>query len=321
MVYLGEEEVNAYLRHLIGCFLDPKTDTPKTDAPLVWCPIGVSGSILAQQLYKLDKQDRSGCLGDKVQVVRLDYDRDKAMVVFSDGKAQAAKAIKNQRVLVMDSSVHSGETLYHALQAVKRLAPADICSYALVLKAGASTVPNRFGAVTGDHDRALFLLKEMWNNAVMPFGCLRMLREDDVGRPYIRTKKNEYDKWSWEDHWYEMKLDRSVRVYVYENQGTIVAVLKFKLIEGGELFIDLVAANKDGEKGLGGHLVRWAETQGRMSRCTHVTACADKRIIGWWERQYYERDVSKRPIKAERTQYIWIKRKLLYNLPGGPTPA
>jgi len=318
-VYLGEEEVYAYLRHLVGCFLDPKTQMPKTDTPLVWCPIGGSGSVLVKLLCKLD---RTGSLGKTVRVVRLDYDRDRNVVVFTDGKAQAARAIKNQRVLVMDSSVHSGETLYNALQAVRRLWPTDVCSYSLVLKAGASTVPNYFGTVIGDHDRALFLLTEMWNNAVMPFGCLRMLREDDIQRPYIHTGDPEYDKWSWADHWYEIKSGGAMRVYVYESQGKIAAILKFKLVERGELFIDLVAVSKKRKgEGLGGHLVRWAETQARLASCTHVTACADERKVAWWEKLKYERVVGKDPIKAENTQFHWIKRKLLYNLPGGPTPA
>jgi GNAT superfamily N-acetyltransferase len=307
-VFLGVEEVNAYLRNLIRRLLALGPNMPP-----VWCPIGPSGSILAGHICRLDT---TGRLGNAVQVVRIDYDRKVDQVVFSEGDAAAQAAIENRSALIMDSSVHSGSTLHRALQAVTVLKPRDVCSYSLVLKAGASTIPNYFGVMIADHDRALFLLDEMWNNAVMPFGCLRKLNERDLDRPYVRVDDPEYDKWSWSDHWYDVNADNTANVYVYESRGEIVGMVKFKLKERGELLLDLVAVNKDREgQKLGGHLVRWAETRGRAACCSHVTAWADERQLHKWKKLGYQCVATTTPIKLAGIQFHKIRRKLIYNLP------
>ena len=149
----------------------------------------------------------------------------------------------------------------------------------------------------------------------MPFGCLRELAEQDTARPYLKIGDSEYDKWSWADHWYDMNAQRPWRVFVYEATGKIWAVLKFR-INNEQLFIDLIATDKRKQGGgIGGHLLRWAETHARCSRCTSVSMWAIENKVEYYKKFKYNHVKGSLPITLGATKYVMMERKLLYSLP------
>jgi GNAT superfamily N-acetyltransferase len=208
--------------------------------------------------------------------------------------------------------------MHKVVQVVEFLQPAAISCYALVLKSGSCMVPNTFGVMVGDHDRVFFQLASLPNNVVMPFGCLRSLAEADLPRPYIRTGIPEYDKWTWSDHWYDLQTNRNRRILVYEAGGRLCAVLSYDLLPADEIFVQLVAVDKATRgQGLGGHLLRWAETHGRATRCARVYLWADDRTVTFYEKMGYDR-VSAHPMALDPGKYWKMARALIYSLPSGP---
>jgi GNAT superfamily N-acetyltransferase len=193
--------------------------------------------------------------------------------------------------------------------------PSALMTYALVVKRGSRHVPNYFGVVIEDYDRAYFLLDVIPNNRVMPYGTIRRLREEDLNKPYVRTGHDDYDRLSWSDHWYDVRTDPRRRVYVYEHGGRLLGVLSFILREKTSVLIDLVARDGDAQrKGIGGHLVRWAITQGRCACCPVADLWSEPRAVEAYRRLGFD-EAGGQTMELGNTTLHRMRMKLLYNLP------
>ena len=93
--------------------------------------------------------------------------------VFSDESVEAQ--LRNRDVILIDSSVHSGHSMQSVADAIIRRNPASISSYTLFLKRSSSFIPNHFGIIIDDVDRALFLLNKLSNNRFIPQHIIRKL--------------------------------------------------------------------------------------------------------------------------------------------------
>ena len=68
-----------------------------------------------------------------------------------------------------------------------------------MLKRGSCFIPNIFGLLIHEHDRAYFLLDKIPNHRIMPFGAFRKLAQEDVKRPEgeVKTGLSSIDKMTW----------------------------------------------------------------------------------------------------------------------------
>ena len=303
-VFLAAEHVSAYLADFAG-----RLRGLKSEMPLVWCPLGPSGEAIAAQLLKhFPSEDH-----ERIQIVYLHYDRNTGTIKFEE--AGAPEALSNVgRVLVLDSSVHSGATMLCAARTLRTCGVQRVCSYSLVLKRGSEFVPNFFGVAIDDHDRALFMLHEIPNNRLMPFGVVRRLSQEDVRRvpQNLDCGLPSISKMTWGDFFYDVA--RGSHVFVYEDMDMIKALISFDLREGAELIVDAVAADRTCQgQGLGGHLMRWAETCARHARCQMMKLWAIEDGVGFYKRLDYEEVGEQLDLGDE--QYRLMRRRLLYNLP------
>jgi GNAT superfamily N-acetyltransferase len=282
--FLGEEEVKGYVRDLAE-----RLQALGADAPLVWCPIGNSGDkllrVLGAALGELNPQ-----LAAQVRVVELVFDKSSRTIQV--GQDSAAADLKGQRVLLIDSSVHTGSSMFAAARFAQSQGAVNVVAYTLVLKKSASFLPHLFGLVVGDHDRVLFQLDKLPNNRLFanrtPYGLFRRLVADDAARTQcLDTGVPSLDKISFGDLYYECAA-KGYDVVIAEDGDAIAGFLKMKVDGGRRLFIDVIANDqKYRGKGLGGALMRYAETTGRASCCTHIDLWAIEDQVEFYQKLGY----------------------------------
>ncbi|HZM06147.1 MAG TPA: GNAT family N-acetyltransferase [Candidatus Saccharimonadales bacterium] len=302
--FLGREEIKAYATDFAQRLL-----AFGEQFPYIWCTLGYSGEELAIVVAEsLPHEIRM-----KIQIIPINYDRDRRKILFQNPHDK--KAFRSEEaVLVMDSSVHSGSTMLAAFNKLLGLSVKNICSYSLVLKRGSCFIPNLFGLLIQEYDRAYFLLDRIPNHRIIPFGALRTLVQSDTKRRQkrIRSGLSSIDKMTWADLWYETKTAGKT-VFVYEESGKILAFISF-LIKKGHLFIDAIAVDKNQQgRGLGGHLMRWAETSARIACCSKIKLWAiDNRVKFYQEKAGFTLRSEQLDLGTEK--YRQMERTLLYNM-------
>jgi ribosomal protein S18 acetylase RimI-like enzyme len=302
--FLGREEVAAYAKDLAERLVKFEEKFP-----YIWCTMGHSGEEIALVVG----ESLPDAIKSKLQIIPMSYERDKKMISFQKPRDKKALA-KNAPVMVIDSSVHSGETMLAAHKTLGGLSVKNVCSYSLVLKRGASFVPNMFGLIIQEHDRAYFLLDKIPNHRIMAFGALRQLSQMDANRrqQQIKAGLKSLSKVTWCDLLYEMKTTGK-SVFVYEESGKILGFISFQ-IKNGHLFIDAIAVDKTQERrGIGGNLMRWAETSARLSCCKAIELWAiEDRMLFYQEKAGFKLTTERLEFGSEK--YSRMERTLLYNI-------
>lgn len=304
-IFISDEEVDAYLRDLCE-----RLEDLKEQIPTVWCPIGVSGGSIQKAALGLQEAND---LKNQVIIVPVSCDRKTGEISFPE-EANPSLAIKGKRVLLLDGSIHSGETFRQAYLAIEKMKPLEISSYSLVVRTGASILPNYFGVMIGDYDRALFLKRIFPNNRLFTCGCVRKLADADKARPKMLCEREFIDKFSWSDLIYEIRVDPHRQTYVYE-QGQMKGYVSFRITAGEEILIDTLAVDKDCQKqGVGGNLIRWAETCARNHHCEMIYLWAVDDRKEWYHEKGYE-FCDEEPLLLDDITFHFMRKKLLYNLP------
>lgn len=310
-IFLSDEEVGKYLKDLCK-----RLKGPNERMPTVWCPIGLSGGSIAKAAFR----EVDDLLKAQIIIIPIAYNRTKGEISFP-GEADPGSVIKGKRVLLMDGSIHSGNTFRKAYLSIEAMQPLEISSYSLVVRAGASILPNYFGVMIGDHDRALFLKETFPNNRLFACGCVRKLADADQTLPKIVCEREFIDKFSWGDLIYEMRVDTRRQTYVYEQyvygkeQERIKGFVSFRITPGDDILVDTLATNKSCKKqGVGGNLIRWAETCGRNHHCNtiHLWAVDDRKE--WYYEKGYE-FCGEKPLVLDDITFHLMRKKMLYNLP------
>lgn len=306
--FIGDAEVSRYAKDLAERLI-----CLDADFPLIWLTIGESGEEVAAEILELLPEWQR----KKIQFIRLGYSRADNHISYENG-FNWNELEKSSIVLVLDSSVHSGVTMAAVVKELYSQGISNILSYALVLKRGACFIPNYFGLVIDDHDRALFKLEKYANNRLCkkkPFGTLRKLDQADVRLTpdNIETGVTSIDKITWGDLWYE-KTAKSSQVYVYELNGKIEAFISFKMQQNNALFIDAIAASsKLNGTGIGGVLLRWAETWARSANCNEVNLWSINNRVSFYEHFGFTLTGETLDL-GNGEQYAHMRRVLLYNL-------
>lgn len=307
-LYLGREEVDAYAHdfaeRLVG--LDD-------EFPTIWCPIGKSGDYLARLIASRLTPEKLLT----VRVVPVSYDKTARKAVLDDLNDVAVIA-SSKSVLVLDSSVHSGGSMLAVMRLLSDMGEARVLSYTLVIKRGSKFLPHYFGVVVGDHDRVLFLLDSIPNNRLFagkdaPVGFFRRIEPEDAKRAQdcLDTGVASLDKISWGDLYYDHRVN-GYDVIVVEHRSQIAGFVKLKIKEGPTLCIDVIANDKAYRgKGVGGALMRYAETIGRAHECRFVELWAIENQVVFYERFKFVKTGESIDTGGGEV-YSLMKRPLLY---------
>lgn len=151
---LDDEQVRRY----IVDFLSRLTSARRM--PDLWCPITESGRNLAAFMAKCAAEKFPRLLS-QVQLLRMDLDAPDQKIHFSE---DPAALIPGKAVLLLDGAVHSGHTMAVCSDEILKHRPAEVASYALVIKRSSKFIPTNWGIMTDDTDRAYFLLDPLPNN-------------------------------------------------------------------------------------------------------------------------------------------------------------
>jgi GNAT superfamily N-acetyltransferase len=298
--FLGPEEVDAFARDLSTRLIALGDDFPKT-----WFLLGVSGQIFANVV--LDHIPDP--LLQTIRLVRVNCNRETRKVEFAD--AFDIKEAMLGPCLLIDSAVHSGETMLAVCKHLTSVKLKDIITYTLVLKRNATMVPNYFGVLMEENDRCLFQLDSIPNNRLcksVPFGILRTISAVDVLKELPSTGTAAIDT-TFSALLYEK--ERGSQVFVYEHNNEVCGVLSFEK-KGRTVFIDLVAnSEKYRGRGIGAAMMRWAETWARSTNCEAIELWAIQDRIDFYKaRKFVESD---RTLDLGDAKYRLMRRKLLYN--------
>jgi hypothetical protein len=311
--FLGGEQVDAYTRDLAARFLQQEK-LLRQKMPIQWFVLSHSGQEIAHAL--------AGHLPDPIRqllrIVRTECNRTTKKIRFRD----SIEGINfNNAILVLDSAVHSGKSMLLVLERLTALGAKNVLSYTLVLKRGSCFIPNYFGVVIDDTDRAFFQLDAIPNNRLIErkpsFGYLRALQANDVHRKNIRTGVKSIDGMTFGDMLYE-KTVRPTNVYLYMHRDEICGYVSFEKVDQ-KLFIDVVASGlKFRGKGVGAALSRWAETWGRSCHCALIELWAIKNRIDHYRDFGFETVPGADELTLSTTEKYQLMRKpILYNTPIG----
>lgn len=308
-ILLGKEEVDAYCKDITD-----RLRLLPNGFPSVLCPIGKSGDHLLRVIAKYlpDEVQNSLC------VVPVFYDKETGTASLENPQ-DVNNLVKAESVLVLDSSVHSGNSMLTALRLIQSSGAKNLISYSLVIKQGSRFLPHYFGLVVTDHDRVLFLLDSIPNNRLYagkypPIGFFRRIEPIDSTRHQqcLDTGVASLDKISWGDLYYEHRVN-GYDVIVVEDGDQIAGFIKIKIKNGHTLFIDVVAndINYRG-KGIGGALMRYAETMGRAHKLNCVELWAIENQVSFYQKRKFEPlDETINAGGGER--YTLMRRPLLYH--------
>ena len=303
--HLADDTVDAYLRDLIDERLLKIPDVERW----VWFPIGGSGNVLVKRALVLAPAG----LRDMTQLSRVTHVRQEEKISFEDDDLDSL--LDGANALVIDSSVHSGWTMKAVAEKIACHNPRAITSYSLVVKRGSSFVPSYCGLVIDDHDRALFLMNKYPNNRMMPTGVVRKLDKSDMARPPVATTVSSLNRVTWGDMWFDVSTDPMRRTYVYERKGQILAYMSFLLEDGDHMVLDTLAVdNKFQKQGIGGWLLRWAETSGRCGDCSCVRLWAEGNAIPFYKKQGYG-PITSQVVTMPGETYTLMGKALLHHLP------
>jgi hypothetical protein len=272
--FLPNEQVEAYLRELVG-----RLQSMPSGPPAIWCPIGFSGKVLADKLLAVSSLSKLGNPTTVRADVRRNLDRVHHTVAFNS--LQEASTLAGAKVLLLDSSVHSGTTMRLVYRAIEKLGPMHICSYALVLKQTSVFIPTFWGLLMDSHDRALFMMPEIANNRLISKGSplhIFRLTPEDLNRPRLITGVELFDRRSWDEMYHGEAVNE--RTYLLEAEQVLRGFLTIKFERREHLLIREYGV--DGQavdrKRYLGCLLRFAETLARQADCEFICLYAEESL-------------------------------------------
>ncbi len=302
--FLGTEEVTAYCRD----FAD-RLVALKDNFPVQWFLLGQSGEKIASVVYSLLPAEYK----NRVSVTTVYVDRETNDVRFQNPITDVV--FSDIPVLLIDSAVHSGQSMSQVVGALWNAGVKNILTYTLMLKRSSKLVPTYFGVLVEDTDRVFFQLDTMPNNRLCekpPFGILKEVGDEDLGKsigevglPFegIQIGNMIYDK-----------RTKNYHPYIYEYFSKIAGFVSFGK-KGNNLFIDMWATVKEFRgKGIGAALLRWSETWARSNRCEAIELWAFKDAVPIYLKYGYEFVRGQEMALSKTETFSLMTKKILYHL-------
>jgi GNAT superfamily N-acetyltransferase len=301
--FLGDQEVAAYARDFAQRLVALNTQFPKK-----WFVLGQSGEKMGNEIF----QHLPPAFQDKVQAGAVYVDRRTNRVRFSN--SIKGVSFRNAPVLLIDGAVHTGESMSRAMWHLWQAGAKNVLTYTLMLKRSSKMVPTYFGVLVDDKDRVYFQLNIIPNNRLCetpPFGVLKEVSQTDIHKS-IRKMAAPFENLSIGDMLYD-KDTKDYHPYIYEYKGDIAGFVIFGK-ESQTLFIDAWGTvPKYQNRGIGGAMLRWAETWGRSNRCDAVKLWAYQRAIRTYQYLGYEFIGDERLTLKSNERFRLMGKKLLYN--------
>lgn len=251
----------------------------------------------------------------RIDMLRITYDRSTDKLTALDGET-IPDDLSDTKVFLIDSAVHSGATMRAVATNLARRG-ASLMTYSLVLKRTSEFIPSFFSLLIDEHDRALFQLQKLPNNRLQtPFGYLRAINADDVKRTpnALRTSVASIAKITFGDLYYD-KIAHDGLVYLYEQDNEIRGYVHFTCQPHGILAIDTILTDQAHVgKGIGGAMMRWAETFARSRRCTSIELWSIENQRDFYLNQYFELTDDKPIYLGDGETYYRMTKRVLYNV-------
>lgn len=283
--------------------------------PSVICPIGESGrQLLLVMSIQMTEQ------ADSVHIAPILYDKQSGKASLKNS-LDADVIARAELVLVLDSSVHSGNCMLMAMRLVQNNNAKQLIAYSLVIKQSTRFMPHYFGLVVGDHDRTVFMLNSIPNNRLFagyqPLGIFRRIESSDSNREKqcLDIGVASLDKISWGDLYYEHRVN-GYDVIVVEDGNKLAGFIKIKIKNGHTLFIDVVANDKSYRgKGVGGALMRYAENMGRSLKLSCIELWSIQDQVSFYQDKCQFNIVAGEPFidAGGKEHYTLMRRPLLYH--------
>jgi len=280
--------------------------------PRLWLPVGPSGEMFVEHLL-----GTSEVFHQRISLLPVSYNREADKVEFSQG--DPASDMTGQRVLLIDSSVHSGKTMFRIAQEIAALSkPEAICSYSLIVKQSSMFIPSFWGVTINDHDRAYFLLDKLPNNRLNPkdpFIQIRRLTHQDLKKPPVNSGLPSLDRITWADRFYTMHNSnrRDHVTFLLESGadilGYVSVTLDSMIMSLDEVAIDVTCQ----KKGYATALMRWVETCARQSKVEEIQLWGIEAQVPLYENFKYKRVADHRMDLDDGTYHLMSKR-VLYHL-------
>jgi GNAT superfamily N-acetyltransferase len=300
--FLGEDEVAAYCRDFAR-----RLTALGHNFPAKWFVLGESGEKISALIFELLPSE----LRKKVKATTVYVDRKTNRVRYANAPGDR---LGNRGVLLIDSAVHSGQSMSRVVWSLWQHGASSVLTYTLMLKRSSKFIPTYFGILVEDKDRVYFQLDEMPNNRLCetpPFGVLKEVEPADFKKKLLKVGP-PFEDLTIGDLLYE-KRTRNYHPYLYELNGQVAGFINFGK-KKNVLFVDAWATAKRFQgKGIGGALLRWAETWGRSNRCDAIELWAFKPAIKTYKHLGFE-FLGNNIMKLGTGQsYSLMGKKLLYN--------
>jgi ribosomal protein S18 acetylase RimI-like enzyme len=200
--------------------------------------IGSSGELVLKDLVEaIPNEIRSGLKTQTVQV----SESDSRITNLPD-------RVAGQEFLVCDGIVNTGKTMAKTRAALLGQGASSVRTLALVVRNGASLIPNFYSISIDKHDE-VFFGDELYPIRSYKNGCIRLASDRDAevtinhGVDFLARRIGDYI------HAPDHKPSDGWRTYLIESlQGKIVGVLHFNHKPNGNVFVDTVAVKVDEQR-------------------------------------------------------------------------
>lgn len=270
-------------------------------------------------------RDEFPALNGNVRVLPIEVDDGKEKIQFLDG--DPAETLNGQSVLLLDGAIHSGGMMSLCAKEVLKYDPAELGSYALVIKRGSAFIPTLWGVMMEETDRAFFLLDAIPNNRLdaaghnpqntkkQPLVHIERLNERMLDMPPVKSGVGSMDRMKWSDRHFQMVAsDHLACTYVLAHGKTITSYISMHRLENGGLMIDEIAVDlSQQKKGYGGVLMRFADTLARQGNCPVVRLLAIKKNVEFYKAFEFRPVEGKESIRLDDEEYWPMEKAVLYH--------
>ena len=321
---ITKEKVCAYLLDYWTRITEHAAQYSGSLEDLRWVLLGQSGYELFKILHGVLKDNNEPTL---CAPIIASYNRDDQTIGFKIRKNEnewfelteekTGRMLRDKRIVVFDSSVHSGTSMLALIENIQQYSPADISSYSLVLKRGSDFIPNHFGILIHDWDRALFLLDRLPNNR-MRFGeTFRKITFNDQ-----KDKKIAFPGWlgNPENFGWGNYLNTNSQAFVCINKANVVqALIVFQVDKKGICHVEKLRADPqykhddvECDRLVVAPLLRWAMTYARHCCCSKFRInCKSNAVDSYKKLGFEEAEDSKK----QPSGFAVMEKRILYNVP------
>jgi GNAT superfamily N-acetyltransferase len=271
--------------------------------------LGQSGVKIADLVFSFLPPDKSS----QIELTTVYVDRSTQQIKYENSIDDVT--FDESPVLLIDSAVHSGQSMSQVIESLWHSGAKNILTYSLMVKRSSKMIPTYFAILVEDTDRVYFQLEEMPNNRLCekpPFGRLKEVSDDDtgkeigdVGAPFVGTTTGDL---------LYGKRTQNYHPYIYEYAGRIAGFVSFGK-KGNITFIDAWGTTLEfRRKGIGGAMLRWAETWARSNRCEGIELWGFEGAIPIYQKYGYDFIRGEELNLSATHRYKLMGKRILYHI-------